>query len=494
MGVMGGDVRPSAGEAGIRERFRPLFEPRTCAVVGASTTKVTLGNEMIRHLRGMEYGGAVYPIHPRASEVEGLKAYPSLGETPEPVDFAYVVVAAPQAPEALALARGRVKYALVVSSGFGEREERRGLQEELLRAARGAGVRVIGPNCLGVYCPHGRVTFIAGSPRDPGPVGVISQSGGLGVDVIRRGGTRGIRFSRLVTVGNSADLGANDVLEFYAADPATGVIGLYTEAIGDGRRFVDILRGLDGAKPVVLMKGGMTEQGKRAAASHTGALASDGRLWRALAEQTGLVLVDTLDEFLDALLAFQFLTPRADRPTRDVAMFGNGGGAGVLAADCFARAGLNVPRFGDETVRLLEEMNFPPGTSIDNPIDTPGGTLRVDGGRVAGRIVDAVHAAGEPDAFVMHVNVPVFTLSYDQEADYTAHMVESALEAPARAASRTHFLLVLRSDGSLQVEERRIADRRKVQAMGVPVFDELPGAAAALAAMRRHERFLHKRR
>lgn len=491
---MGGAVRPSAGEAGIRERFRPLFEPRTCAVVGASTTKVTLGNEMIRHLRGMEYAGAVYPIHPRASEVEGLKAYPSLGETPEPVDFAYVVVAAPQAPEVLARAGGRVTYALVVSSGFGEREERRGLQEELLRAARGAGVRVIGPNCLGVYCPDGRITFIAGSPRDPGPVGVISQSGGLGVDVIRRGGTRGIRFSRLVTVGNSADLGANDVLEFYAADPATGVIGLYTEAIGDGRRFVDILRGLDGAKPVVLMKGGMTAQGKRAAASHTGALASDGRLWRALAEQTGLVLVDTLDEFLDALLAFQFLTPRADRPTREVAMFGNGGGAGVLAADCFARAGLDVPRFGDETIRLLEEMNFPPGTSIDNPIDTPGGTLRVDGGRVAGRIVDAVHASGEPDAFVMHVNVPVFALSYDQDADYTAHMVESALESPARAASRTHFVLVLRSDGSLQVEERRIADRRKVQAMGVPVFDELPGAAGALAAMRRHERFLHKRR
>ena len=491
---MGGAVRPSAGEAGIRERFRPLFEPRTCAVVGASTTKVTLGNEMIRHLRGMEYGGAVYPIHPRASEVEGLKAYPSLGETPEPVDFAYVVVAAPQAPEVLAKASGRVTYALVVSSGFGEREERRGLQEELLRAARSAGVRVIGPNCLGVYCPNGRITFIAGSPRDPGPVGVISQSGGLGVDVIRRGGTRGIRFSRLVTVGNSADLGANDVLEFYAADPATGVIGLYTEAIGDGRRFVDILRGLDGAKPVVLMKGGMTAQGKRAAASHTGALASDGRLWRALAEQTGLVLVDTLDEFLDALLAFQFLTPRADRPTREVAMFGNGGGAGVLAADCFARAGLDVPRFGDETVRLLEEMNFPPGTSIDNPIDTPGGTLRVDGGRVAGRIVDAVHASGEPDAFVMHINVPVFALSYDQDADYTAHMVESALESPARAASRTHFVLVLRSDGSLQVEERRIADRRKVQAMGVPVFDELPGAAGALAAMRRHERFLHKRR
>ncbi len=483
-----------AGEADIRERFRPLFEPRTYAVVGASTSRVTLGNEMIRHLRSMEYRGAVYPIHPRADEVEGLKAYASLGETPEPVDFAYVVVAAPQVPETLAAARGRVKYALVVSSGFGEREEGRGLQDDLLRAARGAGVRVVGPNCLGTYCPEGRVTFIAGSARDPGPVGVISQSGGLGVDIIRRGSVRGIRFSRLVTVGNSADLGASDILDFYAADPATGVIGLYAEGIGDGRRFFDVLRDLDGRKPVVLMKGGMTGQGKRAAASHTGALAGDERVWPALAAQTGLVLVDTLEEFLDALLAFQFLEPRADRPTRDVAMFGNGGGASVLATDFFARAGLDVPRFGDETMRRLREMNFPPGTSIDNPIDAPGGTLRVDDGRIAGRIVDAVYASGEPDAFVMHINLPVFTLSYDQGADYTAHMVESSLEAQTRASARTHFLLVLRSDGSLEVEERKIADRRNVQALGVPVFDELPNAAGALAAMRRHERFLRKRR
>ena len=490
---MGGNVRSLVAEADIRERFRPLFQPRTYAVVGASTSKVTLGNEMIHHLRSMDYDGVVYPIHPKADEVEGLKAYPSLGETPEPVDFAYIVVAAPQVPDTIAAAAGRVKYALVVSSGFGERAESRGLQERLLRSAREAGVRVIGPNCLGTYCPGGRVTFIAGSARDPGPVGVISQSGGLGVDIIRRGSVRGIRFSRLVTVGNSADLGANDILEFYAADPATRVIGLYAEGIDDGRRFFEILRNLDGEKPVVLMKGGMTEQGKRAAASHTGALASDERVWSALAGQTGLVLVDTLEEFLDALLAFQFLKPRADHPTRDVVMFGNGGGASVLATDFFARAGLEVPKFGDETTRFLEGMNFPPGTSIDNPIDAPGGTLRVDDGRIAGRIVDAVYASGEPDAFVMHINVPVFTLSYDQGADYTAHMVESSLEAQTRASARTHFLLVLRSDGSLEVEERKAADRQNVQALGVPVFDELPNAAGALAAMRHYERFLQKR-
>ena len=229
------------------------------------------------------------------------------------------------------------------------------------------------------------------------------------------------------------------------------------------------------------MKGGRTEQGQRAAASHTGSLASDERVWLALAEQTGLVIVDTLEDFLDALLAFQYLTPRSDHMTRDVVMFGNGGGTGR-----------EVPRFGDETVRLLEERNFPPGTSIDNPIDAPGGTMRMDDGRVAGRIVDAVYASGAPDAFVMHINLPVFQVSYDQGADYTAHLVESALEAQNRASGHTHFALVLRSDGSLEVEERKIVDRRNAQALGVPVFDELPNAAGAFAALRHYERFLQK--
>ena len=490
---MSGKVRKAADDLDLPARFQPLFQPRTYAVVGASTSKVTLGNEMLHHLRSMEYDGTIYPIHPKADEVEGLTAYPSLGETPEPIDFAYIVVAASQVPETLAAAKGRVKYALVVSSGFGEREESRGLQEELLRAASGAGVRVVGPNCLGTYCPAGRVTFIAGSAREPGPVSVISQSGGLGVDVIRRGSIRGIRFSRLITVGNSADLGASDILEYYAADSETKVIGIYAEGIDDGRRFFEILRRLDGAKPVVLMKGGRTEQGQRAAASHTGSLASDERIWLALAEQTGLVLVDTLEEFLDALLAFQFLAPRTDHPTCDVTMFGNGGGTSVLATDFFARVGLRVPRFSDETIGLLEDMKFPPGTSIDNPIDAPGGTMRVEDGRVAGRIVDAVFASGAPDALVMHINLPVFEVSYDQGADYTGNLVQSALKAQQRASGHTHFALVLRSDGSLEVEERKIADRQGAQALGVPVFDELPNAAGALAALRHYERFLLKK-
>ena len=477
----------------LLDRFRPLFEPRTYAVVGASASKVTLGNEMLHHLRSMDFKGAVYPIHPKADEIDGLKAYTSLGETPEPIDFAYIVVSASQVPETLRAAKGRTKYALVVSSGFGEREESRGLQEELLRSAHEAGIRVIGPNCLGTYCPTGRVTFIAGSAKEPGPVGVISQSGGLGVDIIRRGSIRGIRFSRLITVGNSADLGASDILEFYAADPETKIIGIYAEGINDGRRFFEILRELNGTKPVVLMKGGRTEQGQRAAASHTGSLASDERVWLAMAEQTGVVIVDTLEGFLDALLAFQYLAPRSNRPTQDVVIFGNGGGTSVLATDFFARRGLRVPRFGNETIRLLEEMNFPPGTSIDNPIDAPGGTMRMDDGCVAGRIVDAVYASGAPDAFIMHINLPVFQVSYDQGADYTAHLVESALEAQDQVSGQTHFALVLRSDGSLEVEERKILDRRNAQALGVPVFDELPNTAGAFAALRHYERFLQKR-
>jgi acyl-CoA synthetase (NDP forming) len=477
----------------IIERFTPLFRPRTYAVVGASTSKVTLGNEMIHHLRSMDFGGTIYPIHPKAAEIDGLKAYPSLGETPEPIDFAYIVVTAPQVPETLAAANGRLKYALVVSSGFREGAGGESLERELVESARAAGVRVIGPNCLGTYCPAGRVTFIAGSAREAGPVGVISQSGGLGVDIIRRGSIRGIRFSQLVTVGNSADLNATDLLEYYAADPETGVIGIYAEGIPDGRRFFDVLRSLDGAKPVVMLKGGRTSQGMRAAASHTGSLASNERVWLSLASQTGLILVDTLDEFIDVLLAFQFLEPRRDHPTEGVVMFGNGGGTSVLATDFFARAGLDVPRFGDATLARLREMNLPPGTSIDNPIDAPGGTMRVDQGRIAGRIIDAVYASGTPDSLVMHINLPVFEVSYDKGADYTGNMVQSALDVQKQAPGRTHFLLVLRSDGSIEIERRKHADRERAQALGIPVYDELPNAARALSAMRRYERFLARR-
>jgi predicted CoA-binding protein len=226
--VLAPEGRPSGGvsaQAAAEDRaspldtFRPLFEPKSVAVLGASTREVAIANTFIRRMKAFGYPGAIYPIHPKAEEIEGLKAYPSLAEAPEPIDYAYVAIGAKRIPDALAQAKGRCRIAQVISSGFGEVEEGRALEKELVEKARGAGVRVLGPNTLGSYSPRGGLTFPADAPRELGNVGVVSQSGGLSTDIIKRGQWRGLRFSGLVTIGNSADIKPHELVEYYVDDP-----------------------------------------------------------------------------------------------------------------------------------------------------------------------------------------------------------------------------------------------------------------------------------
>jgi len=472
----------------VLARFQPLFAPRGIAVLGASPKGGGLGNAFIRRLRAFGYEGAIWPVHPTASEVEGLPAYPSLGDTPDIVDYAFVAIGAERVPDAIAAARGRVRFAQVMSSGFAETEGGEALQARLLEAAAEAGVRILGPNCLGTHVPRGRMTFFDGVDPDPGSIGVLSQSGGLSLDILRRGRVRGLRFSALVTMGNCADLGTADLLEYLLADPDTRVIGLYLEDARDARRIFELLRAAEGAKPVVLLKGGQTGAGQRAAASHTGSLASDHRLWEAMAAQTGVALTETLDGFLDALLTLQLLTPRPESPLRRIALFGNGGGTSVLATDAFARLGFEVPVFTGATATALAALKVPPGSSLANPIDVPANALRLEEGRVAEGILRAVYAHAAPDAFVMHLNMPVL-LGY-ADIDLPGTLMESALRVRADHRSAGHFVLVLRSDGDVATEELRRRFRTRALAAGIPVFEELPAAAAALAALRSYEAFL----
>jgi acyl-CoA synthetase (NDP forming) len=473
----------------IIERFRPLFEPKTVAVVGASARGAALPNIFIRRIRDFGYTGEIYPIHPSAPEIDGLKAYRTLGETPHPVDYAYIAIGAAQVPPLLREAGGRVRFAQVISSGFGEVEEGKALQEALAAAARAGGMRLIGPNCLGLYSPRGRISFAEIAPEKTGSVGVISQSGGLGTDIIQRGCARGLEFSGLVTVGNCADVGVSDLLEFYLADPQTKVVGMYVETARDGRRLFEILRGARAAKPVVILKGGRTSQGRAAALSHTGSLAGDDRAWVALSKQTGCVLEETLDGFIDVLLAFQMLVPRPGQPTRRVALFGNGGGASVLATDAFARLDLDVEPFGTDALAALAALKLPPGTSITNPVDTPVGTLQQDEGRVAEKILEIICASGRPQALVMHLNLSAFVGRAKPEV--LENLVQAALRVQARYPGQAHFALVLRSDGDPALEERKRSFRTRALQYGIPVYDEMVNAGRALAALQRHERFLH---
>jgi acyl-CoA synthetase (NDP forming) len=476
----------------ISQQFAPLFAPRTVAVVGASTKGTALPNVFIRRIREFGFDGRIFPIHPSAAQIDGLPAYRSLADTPEPVDYAYIAISAAQVPDILAAANGHVRFAQVVSSGFGEVEEGKDLQEQLVRAARTGGLRMLGPNCLGIYTPRGRVTFTEIGPREVGPVGIVSQSGGLGTDIIRRGMNRGLTFSGLVTVGNSADIGPNDLLEFYLADAQTKVVGLYIESAQDGRRMFEVLRAARASKPVVVLKGGRTRQGRMAAASHTGSLAGDDRVWIALARQTGCILVDTLDQFIDTLLIFQALTPRPGRPTSRVVLFGNGGGTSVLATDFFARVGLDVAPFEQSTITALAALKLPPGTSITNPVDAPVGTLQQDEGRIAEKILDEIFATNSPEALVMHLNMAAF--AGRAKTEVLDNLVHAALRVQSHYPGQAHFLLVLRSDGEPKLEERKREFRARAAALGIPVYDEMSNAGAALAALQSHEQFLHKHR
>ncbi len=474
----------------IDDLFRPLFEPRNIAVIGASATRRTRSNTVIDQI--LRYGfdrSKLYPIHPTASEIDGLPAYASLRDTPEPVDYAYVAIPAAGVADLLAQAKDRVRVAHVTSSGFDE-FGRQDLQDELVAAAREAGTRILGPNCNGGHSPRGKLTFCYDSHPDEGSVGIILQSGGLGIDTIRRGNNRGLRFSGVMTVGNCADIGVADLLEFYLADPDTRVIGMYLEGAPEGRRMFDMLMRRRPAKPVVILKGGRSERGRDAAVSHTGTLAGDDRIWDALCIQTGAVLATSLDDFIDKLLALQCVTPRAGHPTQRAMLLGNGGGTSVLGVDAFARAGIDIAPFSTDTVALLQGRGLEAGAAYANPVDLPQPVLVAREARDTEEILRTVFEHEDPQAVVVHINLSVVMSLARGGEDPLANLLDAAVRVKNDFPDKAHFLLVLRSDGNLEFEEAKSRYRAQALAHCIPTYDELPAAANAVASIAHHERFL----
>ena len=481
-------TKPTAprDELPVLERFRPLFEPRTVAVVGASTKGVPMPNTFIRRMKAFGFTGDIYPIHPQATGIEGLPAFKNVGATPKPIDYAYIAIAAERVAAILTEARGRVAFAQVISSGFSEITGGEALEGDLVAKAHAAGVRVIGPNCLGTYSPRGKLTFPDGALRESqGCIGLITQSGGLTTNMIKRGQFRGIRFSAAVTAGNCADIGAADLLEYYLADPATHAIGCYLEDLRDGRRFFELMRASTARKPVVLLRGGRSRQGRLAAASHTGALAAESAGWDALCAQTPCVEVETLDEFVDTLLALQFLTLRPGRPTQRVVLFGNGGGSSVLGADFLSQHGLDVFPFPPDVLKELGSLRLLPGSSVANPIDTPVATLQEQDGLVARQILNIILGKARPDAIAVHLNMSSFSgRGGIDPIDGIFSFLREALETHR---DKAHVLLAFRTDDDPLLEERKRGYRVKAGEFGIPMFNEIPELAKALAAVAKLE-------
>jgi acetyl coenzyme A synthetase (ADP forming)-like protein len=350
--------------------MRAVFAPASIAVIGASRRPGQLGREILHNLRATGYRGALYVVNPNATEVDSVRSYASLRDIESPVELAVIAVPADLVESALddCIAHG-VPAVVVISAGFAETGEAgRRREEALLAKIRRAGIRMVGPNCMGVLNTDPAVqmhaTFSSVYPP-AGNVAMSSQSGALGLAVLDYARSLNIGFSTFISVGNKADVSGNDLIQYWAADPNTDVILLYLESFGNPRKFGEIARRVGRTKPIIAVKAGRTPAGARAASSHTGALATSDAIIDDLFRQAGVIRTRTLEEMFDvaSLLANQPL-PKGRR----VAILTNAGGPGILAADACEANGLQLAQLGEETVAGLRAF-LPAAASVGNPVD-----------------------------------------------------------------------------------------------------------------------------
>ena len=358
------EVRPPIGS------LEPVLRPRSIAVIGASRDLSTVGGSLFHNLLSHNFNGPVYPVNPKSPVVQSVAAYPTIADVPGDVDLAMVVVPAARVLEVVeACGKKGVKAVVVISAGFRETGERGArLEQQLVEVVRHYGMRLVGPNCLGVlnteegvrldatfapiYPPHGKVAF-------------SSQSGALGVAILEYASQLNIGVSHFVSVGNKADVSGNDLLEFWERDPGTGIILLYLESFGNPRRFIPIARRIARHKPIVAVKSGRTRAGQRAASSHTGSIAGADAAVDALCRQSGVIRTDTIEELFDvALVLAHQPVPSGNR----VGIVTNAGGPGIMASDACETHGLVVPVLSDATQEFLRSF-LPPEASTRNPVD-----------------------------------------------------------------------------------------------------------------------------
>ncbi|MHA1654143.1 MAG: acetate--CoA ligase family protein [Candidatus Thorarchaeota archaeon] len=396
----------------------PFFMPRRIALVGASADYRKLGNSILMNLLASEV--EVYPVTRNRDRVLGVKAYPNLAAIPKPVDLVIVAIAARHCPNLMKeIRRAGARHAVVISGGFSETgEEGARLEAKLVNAAREAGVRLIGPNCVGVSNSrlfNGTFTMMP----EPGNIGLVSQSGALGGMLIYTTKAKRIGMSKFASVGNAADIGIVDIVDYFREDPKTSVITIYIEGVKNGRRLFESLRMASEKKPVVVLKGGRSDAGGRATQSHTGSLAGSTRVFDGMIKQAGCATAPTLDTLFEIAKLFDYQpSPRG----RNIGIISNTGGAGVLAADAASDFGLNVPRIDENTRKALRQI-LSPLASVDNPVD-----VVASGGRREYRVtVELMLADPNVDMLMVICAVPTFAgMTQTEHAAGTLEAIRAA--------------------------------------------------------------------
>ncbi len=446
-----------------------LLAPHSVAVIGASRQRGSIGAELFNNLLRVGFTGPVYPVNPAATEIEGVRAFPSVIDIPGEVEMAVITVPAAAVPGvARQCADKGVRVLVVISAGFAESGPAGAdLQRELLDICRGSGMRLVGPNCMGVINTAPGVSMDATFAPDkpvPGKIGFLSQSGGLGIAVMARAQALGSGISSFVSVGNKADLSGNDFIQYWEADPQTDLIMLYLESFGNPRKFGRIARRVSRSKPILAVKGGRSPAGARATSSHTGALlsASDVTV-DALFQQAGVIRTDTLGELFDAAL----LLGSQPFPTGNrVAILTNAGGPAILCADICEANGLVVPPLPQDVRQELASF-LPSAGSFGNPVDMIASATGSD----YRRAIATIAACPEIDSLIVIFTPPLVT----KAADVIRAIHDAAHELPRPIPLLCVFM-------SKQATPRVI----RSQGVGVPHYPFPEEAARALSLAARY--------
>ena len=448
-----------------------VFEPRSVAIIGASTTPGKAGFNILENLLRLGYKGTVYPVNPKAEEILGLKAYPVVDQIPGQVDAAIIATPARVVVDVMRdCARKGVKAAIIISSGFSEEsEEGRHLEEEVIEIAREAGIRVVGPNTTGVFNAENRFTssFVPVDRVTSGNVAFIAQTGlFLGVLFEHILSSQRFGISKVAGLGNKADVDDADILEYLAGDAQTEVVAMYIEGLGDGRRFLEAAREVTREKPIVVFKAGTTAAGAEAALSHTASLAGRVEVFEAACKQAGILRVHSFEELLDVVKAFSFLPlPKGSR----VAVIHFTGAGCVIAADACQREGLELAELSPATVETIGEIT-PAWHRIRNPIDLWPAIERHWVKTAYGVAIEAALRDESVDALVVSVFAMPRWETYTPDFELL------------RASGKPVLFCV---EGNEELVKEAAA---KIEGQGFPVYHQVNRAIFALSHLERYAR------
>ena len=461
------------------DNLKWIFYPTSIALAG-----ITVDNPQhwtrtfIDSLLEFQFKGRIYLVNPKGGEIRGIKVYQEFRGIPETVDYVISTVPAKAAPGLIEeCAKKGVKAIHFCTAGFTETGEEEGarLEARLLDLSRKTGIRLIGPNCMGIYCPGSRMSFDTNFPKESGPVGFISQSGGNTDALISRVMSRGIRFSKVISYGNACDLNESDFLECLVDDPETEIIGLYMEGVKDGGRFHETLGKAARQKSIILLKGGITEGGARAAASHTGSLAGSDAIWDALCRQLGIIKVRSLEEFGDSLVTMRFMP---DPGGRRVALLGAGGGSSVLIADEFERRGIKVPPLPQDIRERIHEFTPLAGNILRNPVDYSQNMMEPE---KLIKTVRIIFQWEEIDFLIWFLDLSWILL----DEMYRMDKIINGILAESRAASKP-IAVVVQKDNSPDQVIKNNSFVEKCLSFELPVYYSFSSAANSIDLVLKH--------